>query len=103
MARLARRGLLVRDAQPVEPVVPHVAEHVAAHVFADVVEGRLAAVKSQAKPLNRLILLLNLLGGIAGLPALPAFDDTATDAETMVDVIDPLIAALTEVRSKIPL
>lgn len=59
-------------------------------------------LKTGAAPVNRLVGVLNLVGGIVGLPEVPALDDLGPDASAALVPVDALIEALRQVRGAIP-
>jgi len=66
------------------------------------IDAQLSAMVTVAAPINRLLDLLNTLAGIAGLPELPALGSMSGGVTPATNALDSLVAALTTVRSKIP-
>ena len=64
-------------------------------------EAALSVFGKKAAPLNRLIGMLNLLGGIAGLPEIPGLSLSGS-ASAQLAALDELAAALGRVRAAIP-
>jgi hypothetical protein len=61
------------------------------------------ATKSNAKPINRILDMVNQFGALADLPSIDPFDvNAATDPTAMLVPIDALLAALKVVRTAIP-
>jgi len=65
-------------------------------------DAQMLAVNSGAAPLNRLIGVINLLGSLIGLPAVPTFNDVGTDPAAALAPVDALSKALVELRAAIP-
>ncbi len=65
-------------------------------------DAYLTTVKNNAQPLNRFILLINLLCSLAGLPEVPTLDDLGSDALSVVAPLDSLIKALEAIDEKVP-
>ena len=55
-----------------------------------------------AQPVNRLIGVINLFMGLAGLEPLPDLANLGTDAQAALDPIDLVIEQLKTARSAIP-
>lgn len=64
--------------------------------------AQMTAVSAGAAPFNRLIGVINLIGGLIGLPEIPAFTDVGTDPELALAPIDALSKVLEDLRSSIP-
>lgn len=65
------------------------------------VDAQLALVQQKTGAFNRLVALLNLLGGAVGLPQIPAIAPGG-DAVTMLASLDALAGALARVRAALP-
>lgn len=66
------------------------------------INAQLGAMIQVAAPINRLLDLLNTVGGLAGLPELPTLGSLSGGVVPAVSALDSLVSALTTVRSKIP-
>lgn len=64
-------------------------------------DAQLSLLQSRARPLNRLLGVLNLLTGIAGIGSLPTLEFSG-DASASMTAIDSVMAALRTARSAIP-
>jgi len=65
-------------------------------------DAQMAAINAGGDPLNRLIGVINLLGGIVGLPAVPTFDSLGNDPEAALAPLDALSKTLVDLRAAIP-
>lgn len=65
-------------------------------------DAQMVAINSGGEPLNRLVGVINLLGGLVGLPAIPTFDSLGTDPDAALAPVDALSKALSDLRAAIP-
>lgn len=66
------------------------------------IEAQMKSIGEGAAPVNRLIGVINLFMGLAGLEPLPDFANLGTDAQAALEPIDLIVAQLKTARSAIP-